>query len=253
MVIRKMNNIFHRHGRWLFAIITLVIIVTFVGFLTPGFTSLFSKKRSEMPVGIIFGEPVSSSDFRDQVQIGALAMSLQFGGDPSNRMIMTFAQSRAFDTMAMYQAALRRGIRVSDKDIADFIKSLPVFRGASGFDPAKYEKYVSKVLEPKGFTQQDLDKAIEQSLIVSRLAKQVSEEVIVTPDEVKDYFYGIQEKFDVQVARFNGKDFESKVKLDDKDINAYFNLNRADYMTQSRYKVDIVSFNYIDYERKRSS
>ena len=36
MIIKKLNGMFHKHGRWLFGIITVVIIVSFVGFLAPG-------------------------------------------------------------------------------------------------------------------------------------------------------------------------------------------------------------------------
>ena len=51
MVIRSMNSVFHKHGRWLFGIITIIIIVSFVGFLTPGFTSLFSGRSSSSGYG----------------------------------------------------------------------------------------------------------------------------------------------------------------------------------------------------------
>ena len=71
MVLRSMNNIFSRHGRWLFAIITLVIIVSFVGFLTPGFTSLFlgtGNSGANAAIGSAFGKKITRDDVRNQAE-----------------------------------------------------------------------------------------------------------------------------------------------------------------------------------------
>ena len=35
MIIKKLNSTFHKHNRWLFGAFTIVIIITFLGFLTP--------------------------------------------------------------------------------------------------------------------------------------------------------------------------------------------------------------------------
>ena len=36
MIIKKLNTMFHKHSRWLFGGFTIVIIISFMGFLTPG-------------------------------------------------------------------------------------------------------------------------------------------------------------------------------------------------------------------------
>ena len=36
MIIKKLNSVFHRHSRWLFGLFTIVIIVSFIGFMVPG-------------------------------------------------------------------------------------------------------------------------------------------------------------------------------------------------------------------------
>ena len=48
MVIGKINTVFMKHSRILFGAISVVIIVSFLGFLTPGFPSMFGGgARSE--------------------------------------------------------------------------------------------------------------------------------------------------------------------------------------------------------------
>ena len=36
MIIKNLNSMFHKHSRWLFGGFTIVIIISFMGFLTPG-------------------------------------------------------------------------------------------------------------------------------------------------------------------------------------------------------------------------
>ena len=62
MIIKKLNTMFHKHSRWLFGAFTIVIIVSFMGFLTPGQFGLdmFSDPANTR-VGTAFGEPVISS------------------------------------------------------------------------------------------------------------------------------------------------------------------------------------------------
>ena len=63
MIIKKINTMFHKHSRWLFGAFTIVIIVSFMGFLTPGQFGLdmFSDPANTR-VGTAFGEPVTYGD-----------------------------------------------------------------------------------------------------------------------------------------------------------------------------------------------
>ena len=77
MVIRKMNSMFSRHGRVMFAVITLAVIVSFLVFLTPGFTSLFSQGGSDMSFGSVFGRKISHDEFRNQAGRNMIILFLQ--------------------------------------------------------------------------------------------------------------------------------------------------------------------------------
>ncbi|MCK4982086.1 MAG: hypothetical protein KAS17_04130, partial [Victivallaceae bacterium] len=64
MVIRKLNSVFARHGRIIFGVITVIIIISFMGFMQPGssFSSLFSRWGKKNVYGEVFGETVSRND-----------------------------------------------------------------------------------------------------------------------------------------------------------------------------------------------
>lgn len=63
MIIKKLNTMFHKHSRWLFGGFTIVIIISFMGFLTPGqFGCDGFGSGSGMTVGTAFGEKVTLGD-----------------------------------------------------------------------------------------------------------------------------------------------------------------------------------------------
>ena len=250
MVIRRMNSFFHRHGRIFFGGITIVIIVSFVGFLTPGFTGMFNSMSSSNSAGTSFGGKVSDDEMASQVSNSMIAMSLQYGIDLRTPSMREMAIAGAFDTICLRRAAYNLGIRISNREVAEFIKNLPIFKGENGFDVAKYELYVKNILTPSGFNKQELDEAVRQNLMVDSLFRQISSEVIITPDELKNFFNAVQEKFDVKVARFLADDCKKQIKLSDDELKTYFEANRENYMMPARFKVEVVRFNYIDYENE---
>lgn len=248
MVIRRMNSVFRRHNRFLFSVITLVIIVTFVGFFTPGFMSLFSDISGSNNAGTVLGHKISYEDIRKYGDNQALFVSLQYGMDP--RAMREMSQARAFEYLAWKLAAYDMGIRVSDSEIVDFLKGLQIFRGESGFSLAKYDMYVKNVLHPSGFNKQDMDSAVKEGLFIDKVFKQIAAEVIVTPGEIRNFFDSAQEKFEIRVAKFKAEDFKKEIKLEEKELTSYFEANRQNYMTSPRFKVSVVRFNYNDYERE---
>lgn len=248
MVISKMNRVFDRHGRKFFIVITAFIIIAFIGFFTPGFTSMLSPLfRSESDtVGTVFGEKVSIHDIRAQVNMITLASAAQYNLSPSHSGLRDMAQDRAFEFIGMLKAAQKMGLCVSPSQIADHIKNIPTFQKDGKFSLKKFNDFASEKLIPAGYNKIQLDEAMTQSLIIQNLYKEITDTVIVTPEEVQDYFLSQKEKFDAQYATFNEKDYTDSVKINDKELQSYFELNRDKYMTPAQYNAEIVVFDYND-------
>ncbi|UKI33026.1 MAG: hypothetical protein L6W00_05835 [Lentisphaeria bacterium] len=81
MIIKKFNTMFHKHSRWLFGAFTIVIIVSFMGFLTPGQFGLdmFSDPANTR-VGTAFGEPVTYGELITEAERLQLFNQIFYGG-----------------------------------------------------------------------------------------------------------------------------------------------------------------------------
>ena len=250
MVIRKMNSMFSRHGRTMFAIITLAVIVSFLGFLTPGFMSLFSPGEKDMVLGTVFGRKITHQELRDQVGKNMIIMSLIYGGIPlNNPMLDERARQETFPAICRIEAAKRRGIKITDQQIADFIAKLPVFQNKDSkqFDLSVFKKYQDFVLKPAGFSPLDLDESIRSFLLQQELEREIEESVIVTPGEVKAYYNEFNEKFDVWVGRFKSEDYLAGLTISEKEMQNYFDVNHKKFVMPAKFQAAVVAFNYDNY------
>ncbi len=247
MVIRKMNSMFSRHGRTMFAIITLAVIVSFLGFLTPGFTSLFNRGGQDMALGSVFGRKITHEEFRNQAGRNMVILSLIYGGIPlGNPQLDEMARQETFPSLCRIEAATLRGIKVTDQQIADFIAKLPVFQGKESkqFDIAIFQRYLDNVLKPGGFSPLDLDESVRSFLMQQALDQEIEESIIVTPGEIKAYYNQFNEKFDVWIGRFKVDDYIAGVAVSEKEMKDYFDINRKKFIMPAKFQASVVAFDY---------
>ena len=234
----------------MFAIITLAVIVSFLGFLTPGFTSLFSQRGQEMTFGSVFGRKIAHQEFRDQAGRNMIILSLIYGGIPlGNPQLDEMARQETFPALCRIEAANQRGIKVTDQQIADFIAKLPVFQGKESkqFDVAIFQKYLDNVLKPNGFSPLDLDESVRSFLLQQALEQEIDESVIVTPGEIKAYYNEFNEKFDVWIGRFKVEDYLAGVMVSEKEMKDYFDINRKKFIMPAKFQASVVAFDYNNY------
>ena len=149
MIIRGMNNFFGRHSRWIFGIFTIVIIISFMGIMTPGqYSGCFYGANGV--AGTVFGKKVTYDELTDEMNL--MQVFAMFSG----RRVEITPEAALFQ-IAQIHAAEERGIVISDKEIADYIKML--FTDQAGtFNKEAFVAFV-KYLETQGLTQNDLENA----------------------------------------------------------------------------------------------
>lgn len=246
MVIRRMNRVFARHGRILFTLITIVIIVTFVGFLSPGFSSILTPFGHSNVAGVAFGKNITDDQVREQARQNLLAYSLFYGAGLNNSQLTEFASQNAFPAICRLAAAARRGITVSDKEVFDFIANLPFFQNqeTGRFDLERYRRYVEDTLKPNGFSETEFDESIRSFLIQQKLDEEIVASVVVTDGELRQFFYQFNEKFTVRVANFNAKDYLDEITLQDQEVKSYFELYQTNYSVPARMRALLISFDF---------
>ncbi|MDD5699162.1 MAG: SurA N-terminal domain-containing protein [Victivallaceae bacterium] len=261
MVIRKINSVFTRHGRIIFGLFTLIIIISFMGFMQPGsgflgFGGLFNfgKKYS---YGEIFGEAVSRNEIIRKADRDLIISDVIYNTGLNSHPAASRAEANAFYNLCLLAAAKRRGITASDKEITDFIVARPKFRNPETkvFDRKFYTGYINNELSANGFSAADLDAAVREYLIRSKLLDELQESIIVTPNEITEFYRLLNEKYYVSYVLFDMESYLKQVKVTSKEAENYFTAGTPspeDYIP-GKSRVLLVAFRYDHPEiRKRA-
>lgn len=250
MVISGMNRFFARHGRVTLGVLVIIISVSFVLYLSAGASigNLFDARSYRDNVGEIAGRGVSRDEFSQQLDHAILSVCLASPlytpkDVPPDRM-----RPLAARRLVWLHAAAERGIDVSRDEVAAALREAPVFQREGKFDLETFKRYAETQLEPAGFTREDLDQAVRETLVLERLQREVMDALVISPREVRANFDEQKVKFVVKVLRFEPTAAELALPVAEEELTAFFEKRRDRYQMPVQSRVELVRFNHLDFK-----
>ena len=247
MVIRKMNTVLVKHNKILFGAFSIIIIVSFVWFFTPGIDGslLFGNRMSpNSTVGKVFGKKVKLKDYQKAVDNKSLLLSLYNPAAPSE--LRDYVIANIFTDIALEAAAQNAGITVPDEEVVAEIKRIPVFNSEKGFDPERYEAFIKSYVEPSGLTTVDFEESIRRFIATRKLLQEVGLNVIVVPDELEQFMNFRLEKIKASAITFPFDSYKPG-KFTERELEDFYKQNTGLFMTAPQLMTEVVKFDYKNY------
>ena len=242
MVIKKLNSFFHRNSRWLFGAFTIVIIVSFLGFLTPGTFGFGDMSNpGSISMGTAYGESVTYNELRE-IGRNVSVFSEVFNGVPVSRDL---PNENIFIFACINRKAAKMGLTVSDKEIATLIRRAPAFQKNGSFDKSAYDTAV-KNLRRNGISLDDLYAACRQQLLLEKFQKELSGGISVTQGEAEELYRKLNTTYFVRVIEFPAAKAAS-VKVTDAEVQKYFAGHRSAYTIPGKVTALVAAFPYKNY------
>lgn len=239
MIIKKLNNVFHRHSRWLFGAFTIVIIVSFLGFLTPGTFGFGSYGGPEsIKMGTAYGESVTYGQLRD-ISRNVSIFSELFYGAPISRDL---PPENLFFYACVLEKAKKLGLTVSDKEVADLISKTPAFNVNGKFDKAAYTKAAGN-LRANGITEKDLFDAFRQQILLEKLQRELTSGITVTDNEAEEMYRKLNTRYTVRNILFPAEKSD-KIAVTDAELQQFFTENKSNYTIPGSVSALVVEIPY---------
>ncbi|MBE6357108.1 MAG: hypothetical protein E7058_08365 [Lentisphaerae bacterium] len=235
MVIKKLNNLFHKHSRILFGAFTVLIILAFTDFLTPGNIS-GCDSAANTPVGIAFGEKVTADELQKTYRDMSIYFMITRGGE------VNFDAKMIFYQYCQIKRAEQLGIVVSDEEIAEEIRKSPLFSKENSVKTA-----YSKFLKDRNLNSADVNEAMRQNMKIEKMLNTLTDSVVVSDAEVKAAFENMEQKREFATCVFKYDSF----KVADpsaKELAEYFSKNQEKYMTAGSIKTVSAVVPYAKYK-----
>lgn len=167
-----MIQVFRKNQRGLMLVVAIVTIIAFVFLYNT--TQLDELASIRNPT--IYGKPLTPEAIDRQVKNYQLTMALgqydlleKLGGTAPDQNVAV--SEFVWNLLVLQHQSKNLGIAPTDDQVADRIKSIPVFQTSNQFDPLKYARFVSEQLTPRGFTERQLEEVVRDSLRLDSIAE----------------------------------------------------------------------------------
>ncbi|MDD5669133.1 MAG: SurA N-terminal domain-containing protein [Candidatus Omnitrophica bacterium] len=204
---------------WIF--LALIIVPAFVLW---GTGSVMRSQQSNRPVGRIAGKTVSLDDYKNALNATQTQMYLQFGDKYDELKKFFNLEAQAWDRLILLIEAKKRKLKADDKEVINFISSVPLFQRKGEFDSKIYNQMVlySFRTSPRIFEEQ-----IRQSLILGKLYKQITSEVKLNDQEIKEAYIKENEQISLYYLASLYSDSVKDINPTDTELQDYFQKNPA--------------------------
>jgi peptidyl-prolyl cis-trans isomerase D len=241
---------FIAHGEWLRKYAPWILAGVLL-LLLPGFILLFSptaavkQQQSQLPT--INGKPVNLAEYQAERTSVMTGLILTKGRQPARTaQLEDEITMRTVQRIFLLQKARELGIRVSDEELVQQIRSLPILQNEQQqFDPEHYQRYMA-YLNNLNVTEVQFEEAMREEFVLSRLRTFVGMAAKVTPDELQLAYGPPHEQMTIDSVEFNAADYKASFDIKDNEARAYYEQNREKFRTSAMVKVRYVYFTVSD-------
>src|SRR5438094_4770970 len=184
------------------------------------------------------GQALGMSDFVGTMTAGA--------GFNQNQAAVQFV----VNLLVLRHEADRLGLRPSASEIADVVRKLPAFQGDSGFDINKFNNLVQNGLAPLGLAEEHIEQLVRDQISLNEIQKLLAAGVSLPKTELDENFQRGYDKLYVNLIRFRPDDFDKDVKINDEDVQKYYDAHKAELKTDEKRKVEFVQLTLNEEEKK---
>jgi peptidyl-prolyl cis-trans isomerase D len=226
-------------------LITVLVIVSFTYF-GPG---MRQGTGGQMVVMHLYDQDITREDLQRQGRrvgiFAALRGEYIQALDPSVAFGMREAGTETVARSFVLEHEMNQlGLSATSQERLDALTKLPAFADQEGnFDPEKFNLFKTRVLNPQGFSDTDLDQIfLAGEVRVRKLQEIVGSLAAPTPSEVREQIIRQKQKTEASYIAFRRDDFRKDVKVTEEDLKKRYEEQKELFKTPEERKVRYAAF-----------
>lgn len=244
-----MFSTLRRNKTWLWGIIIIVVIISFVIFFSPD-VDLRRSEGGTATVGSIDGQPIKMDEFQKAANEASVFYFLNRGQWPQEGRGWD-NETQAKQRLFLKRKAKEEGIEVTPAAATVWLQGLPIFQNKEGkYSPALYERYMTNVFNPAGINQYMLEELAKSEMAIKQLvASHGLPGVMVSPRYVTTTLKKDKEILVTEVASFPLSNYVSQVQVVETNLLKFYTNRMSTYRVPEKVQVHYVEFaatNYFD-------
>jgi len=232
-----------KHARWIMAGVLLLLIPGFIALFTT--TGRTDRQGGDLPT--IHGKPINATEMERMMGL----VQAQYVVLQGRELRKTAAATDQIKQEAVIQLLMDRkaeefGLRVSDAELAQQIRRLPVLLNEAGqFEPERYRR-LSIYLNNHGINEATFEHILRAQLLHEKLQQLITAVAQATPAEVQQIYLPLHEKVTIDLVRFEMADNQSPIVTSNEEVRAFYEQSKESFRTPARVKVRYATFPVAD-------
>lgn len=217
-------------------------------FIVPAFViwnigSAVKNRRSGF-AGKIFNKKVSWGDFTMEKHAVRNDIWMRYGEQPEQ---YTNIDEQTWTRMIILEEAKKENIKVSNKELLEFIKTLPIFKYAD-LAPENYAMIIARVFQQ---SPAEFESGISHSIMISKLMEKLTEDLIVSDLEVENAY---RQEFELAYASYimiEPQTLQEAVLSDnEEDLKSYYENNKEQFKKPEQVNVKYIQIKLEQFKDK---
>ncbi|WP_029934211.1 SurA N-terminal domain-containing protein [Thiomicrospira pelophila] len=222
---------------WIAWAIVLVLIVPFALW---GIDQYSTGERQQV-VAEVNGESITGTEFLRFYNRQRMRLQEQFGDMYDQVVEDQQLRDQVLDSLIesrlIKQWAEKQGLLISDEQLASVIQAAEVFHENGQFSEQVYQDLLMR----NGLTVSSFEYEQRQFLIETQFRGLTESSVFATPSELETLFQLQNQRRDIDYIRLDQRVYRDQIKINEDDMQAYYESNKDSFVTPEQVVVEYVS------------
>jgi len=202
-----------------------------------GLSSVLEGKKERMYLGKISGRTISIQNYRSALDGVKNLAILQYGDNYAQVRNSLDFDGQTWERLILIAEAKKKGIKVSDKEVIDFITSYPIFWKDGQFDHDFYKEILRYVFDTPART---FEEQTRENLIIAELYDQATAGLTISDEELRDEYKKLNQEVSLDFIYANPLDSLKEVPQDETAIKEYFDGNSIEFKQPLSFNIEYV-------------
>jgi peptidyl-prolyl cis-trans isomerase D len=238
-----------RHKIWLKWSLGLVCVAMVYFFIpnAPGTTGTAGGGNLDDVVASVDGEEVTAGEYRRVYTMQMQQLQQAYGGSMNEQMLKQLGVgqrilSQMVDQAAMVAEADKLGFTVSDAELAERIKTMPMFSQNGQFVGETVYRQILLNQRPP-VRPSEFEAQMRRSLMAEKLQMAITGWIKVADADVDAEYRKRNEKVKLDLAVFNAANFRAGIEPTEAELQARFAANAGAYQVPEKRRVKFLAVN----------
>lgn len=245
-MISKFHLLIQSKAVWI--VFVALVVISFILLPVAAHFSGRSNAEKNAP-GLLEGKPVPREEYmaaRANAYLSLLLMSLAYGQDLQfNEQVRQYIDDIAWKRLATLRKAEEIGFEAFDEEVAEYIKSYPLFSPEGKFNPQIYAAFKQQILPTRGYSGADFERYAAEEVLLRKVQRMVAEAALVSPVKIESSLKLLRSEFRIDYAVLERDMVTNQVVLSEDDIRDYYESNSQAFVHPVQIDLKYV---YIPYE-----